>query len=336
MKAGIIGLGYWGPNLVRNFLAHSEITTLYGCDLNQNRLKFIAERFPSVNLTNNYEEIITNSEVDVIIVSTPVKYHYDIAKKALLNGKHIWVEKPFTSSSDEAKELIEIAEKKNLQIFVDHTFVYTGAVRKIKELIDNNTLGDIFYFDSVRVNLGLFQHDVNVIWDLACHDFSIMDYVLKKKVLAVTANGIANYYEHENIAQIAVYFENNCFAHFHVNWTSPVKIRRVLVGGEKKMLLWDDMLPTEKVKVYDSGVEIKEPEDVHKILVQYRTGDMYSPKLVETEALALGVKEFLSSVKDNRKPLTNADDGLRVVQILEAADYSIKNKGKLVEIKNGR
>lgn len=332
MKVGIIGLGYWGPNLVRNFLSNSDVKKVYGCDLNEKRLKFIESRFPSVELVNKCDDLVKNSDIDIIVIATPVKTHFDFALEALKNGKHIWVEKPFTFNSNEAEELIEVAEKKNLQIFVDHTFVYTGSVRKIKELIDNNILGDIYYFDSVRVNLGLFQHDVNVIWDLACHDFSIMDYVLKKKVKAVSANGIANYYEHENIAHIAVYFENNCFAHFHVNWTSPIKIRRVLIGGEKKMLVWDDMLPTEKVKIYDTGVEVKTPEDVHQILVQYRTGDMYSPKVNETEALTLGVTEFINSIKENRTPLTSGHDGLKVVKILEAADESIKNRGRLIEI----
>lgn len=333
MKVGIIGLGYWGPNLVRNFLANPEIKKVYGCDLEQKRLKFISERFPSVELTDKCEDIINNNEIDIVVIATPVKTHFEFAKNALDNGKHLWVEKPFTYSSAEAEELIELSEAKNKIIFVDHTFIYTGAVKKIKELVEAKTLGDVLYYDSVRVNLGLFQHDVNVIWDLACHDFSIMDFILDKKIQAVAANGIANYYEHENIAHISVYFENNCYAHFHVNWTSPIKIRRVLVGGEKKMLVWDDMLPTEKIKVYDSGVDVKSPEDVHRILVQYRTGDMHSPKVNETEALTLGVKEFISSINESRKPLTSGHDGLKVVKILEAADYSIKNKGKLVEIK---
>ena len=332
MNVGIIGLGYWGPNLVRNFLANSDIHSLYGCDMNPARLKFIESKFPSVKLTTKMDELLLNKEIDIIVIATPVQYHYEIAKKALENDKHIWVEKPFTSMSSQAEELIQIAEKRKLTIFVDHTFIYTGAVKKIKELVEKKVLGDVIYFDSVRVNLGLFQHDVNVIWDLACHDLSIMDYLLNKKVVALTANGIANYYEHENIAHLALYFENNCFAHFHVNWTSPVKIRRVLIGGKNKMLLWDDMLPTEKIKVYDAGVEVDSPEQVHKILVQYRTGDMHSPKINDTEALALGVKEFLSSINENRRPLTNAYDGLKVVKILEAAEKSIKERGKLVEI----
>ncbi len=332
MKVGIIGLGYWGPNLVRNFLSHKEVNEVYGCDKSEVRLRFIESRYPEVKLTNKWEEIVSNHGLDLVAISTPVATHFQLAKQALENGKHVWVEKPFTLNSKEAETLIDLAEKKNLKIFVDHTFIYTGAVRKIKEIVDKKILGNIMYFDSVRINLGLFQHDVNVIWDLACHDFSIMDYLLGKKIIGITSNGIANYYEHENIAHIAVYFEDNCFAHVHVNWTSPVKIRRVLIGGQKKMLVWDDMLPTEKIKVYDSGVDVQSAEDVHKMLVQYRTGDMYSPKVNETEALSLGVSEFISAINENRRPLTNGEDGLRVVKILEAAEESIKNKGKFIEL----
>jgi predicted dehydrogenase len=332
MNVGIIGLGYWGPNLVRNFLANSEVKSVHGCDLNPARLQFIESRFPNVKLTSKTDELLLNSEIDIIVIATPVRFHYELAKKALENGKHIWVEKPFTANSKEAEELIKIADKKKLVIFVDHTFIYTGAVKKIKEMVDKKVLGDVIYFDSVRVNLGLFQHDVNVIWDLACHDLSIMDYILNKKVVALSANGIANFYEHENIAHIALYFENNCFAHFHVNWTSPVKIRRVLIGGKDKMLLWDDMLPTEKIKVYDAGIDIDSEDQIHKLLVQYRMGDMFSPKLNDTEALAMGVKEFLSSIREKRKPLTGALEGLKVVKILEAAEKSIKERGKLIQI----
>ncbi len=215
---------------------------------------------------------------------------------------------------------------------MDHTFIYTGAVQKIKELVSKDALGNILYFDSVRVNLGLFQNDVNVIWDLAPHDISIMDYILGKKVKAVSANGIANYYNHENVAHISVYFEENCFAHFHVNWTSPVKIRKMIIGGTKKMLVFDDMENFEKIKVYDSGIEINDKEGIYNALVQYRIGDMYSPKVNQTEALALGTKEFIESIRQVRTPLTSGKDGLSVVKILEATQKSIKNKGELVEI----
>lgn len=332
MKAAVLGLGYWGPNLVRNFMANKNIRKVVGCDNSVARLKFIEDRFPGVQLTDKFEDVLKDSDVDTIAIATPVATHFEFAKQALNAGKHIWIEKPFTATSREAEELIELADKKNLKIFVDHTFIYTGAVRKIKELVDKDVLGDVIYFDSVRINLGLFQHDVNVIWDLAPHDISIMDYVLDKKVTAVSANGIANYYNYENVAHLSVYFEGNCFAHFHVNWTSPVKIRRMIVGGKKKMLVFDDMENFEKIKVYDSGVELDSQEGRYNALVQYRTGDMYSPKVNQTEALTLGVKEFIDSINENRKPLTSGIEGLRVVKILEASERSIKEKGKLIEI----
>lgn len=333
MKVGIIGLGYWGPNLLRNFLAHKEVSGVFGCDININRLRTIETKFPGLKLTDKWEDFLNGFDLDIIAISTPVATHYEIAKKALENGKHIWVEKPFTSSSKEAEELINIAEQKNLKIFVDHTFIYTGAVRKIKEIIDRGDLGEILYYDSVRVNLGLFQNDVNVIWDLGAHDISILNYLIKKKIKEVSAHGIANYYNHENIAHINLYYENNCFAHFHVNWTSPVKIRNILIGGTKKMLVFNDLEYSEKIKVYDSGVEFTSKEGIYHALVQYRIGDMYSPKVDNTEALSLGVNEFINAIKENRQPLTNGYDGYKVVRILEAADYSIKNKGKIVEIK---
>lgn len=332
MKVVVLGLGYWGPNLVRNFMGNKDISGVIGCDKNPARLKLIADRFPGAAVSDNFEKALKDLDVKIVAIATPVDTHFKFAKLALEADKNIWVEKPFTATSEEAKELIAIAEKKNLKIFVDHTFIYTGAVRKIKELIDANKLGDIIYFDSVRVNLGLFQHDVNVIWDLAPHDLSIMDYLIDKKVKAVTANGIANYYQHENIAHISVYFENNCFAHFHVNWTSPVKIRRMIIGGKQKMLVFDDMENSEKVKVYDSGIEINNVEKIYDALVQYRIGDMHSPIVNQTEALALGVKEFVSAIKEDRKPLTSGEEGLKVVKILEAAEKSIKAKGILVEI----
>jgi predicted dehydrogenase len=331
MKVGVVGLGYWGPNLVRNFLSNKEVKKVYGCDQNPRRLQFINSRFPEVQLTDKWEEFLNGYDLDIIAIATPVATHYPLAKAALENGKHIWVEKPFTFKSEEAEELINIAERRNLKIFVDHTFIYTGAVRKIKEILDRGDLGDVMYYDSVRVNLGLFQNDVNVIWDLAAHDISILDYLIKKNIIEIAAHGIANYYNHENIAHINIYFEGNCFAHFHVNWTSPIKIRRVLIGGTKKMLVFDDLEYSEKIKIYDSGITINSKEGVYDALVQYRIGDMYSPRVDQTEALSLGVMEFINAIKENRQPLTNGYDGLKVVKILEAADFSIKNKGKLVQ-----
>jgi len=333
MKVAVLGVGYWGPNLIRNFLGNKDVEKVWAADVSEKRLEMVRKKFPGVETTKDVDGIIKSKEIDLVAISTPISHHYTLAKKVLSEGKRLWVEKPFTSTSAQAQELIEISEKKNLPIFVDHTFLYTGAVRKMKELIVNDSIGDILYFDSVRINLGLFQSDVNVIWDLAPHDLSIMFYILDKKPVAVNANGIANYYTHENVAHISVYFNDNCFAHFHINWTSPVKIRKMIVGGSNKMLVFDDMENSEKIKVYDSGIEIKEKEGIYDALVQYRIGDMSSPKVNQTEALALGVEEFINSIKENRQPLTNAYDGLNVVKILEAADKSIKHKGELMEIK---
>ncbi len=333
MKIGIIGLGYWGPNLVRNFLSQNTVEKIYACDMKEDRLIFIKSRFPSVELLTDYKELLAK-DIDAVIIATPVNTHFKLAKEALAAGKHVWVEKPFTSTVLEAQELIKLAETKKLTIFVDHTFLYTGAVKKMKELIESGELGEILYFDSVRVNLGLFQHDVNVIWDLSPHDLSIMNYLIpNKKVIAVTACGISNYNHIENLAQLSLHFENSsCFAHFHVNWTSPVKIRKMIIAGKEKMLVFDDMENSEKIKIYNSGVEITSTEGLHNALVQYRIGDMYSPKIEQTEALNLGAKEFISSIMEKRKPLTNAEDGLAVVKILEASDKSIKNRGLLVEL----
>lgn len=332
MKVGVIGLGYWGPNLVRNFLAQREVKKVIACDLRESRLQSIKEKFPAAELSKDCSDLI-NGDCDIIVISTPVDTHYSFAKKALEAGKHIWVEKPFTASSEEGEELIDIADRKNLKIFVDHTFIYNGAVQKIKELLNKNELGNIIYFDSERINLGLFQRDVNVVWDLAPHDLSIMAHLLSNhKMNALVANGIANFNGKENLAHICIYFENNCFAHFHINWVSPVKIRRIIVGGDKKMLVYDDMENFEKIKVYDSGVEFKSAESIHEALVQYRIGDMFSPKVNQTEALALGAQEFISAINENRAPITGGKEGLEVVRLLEASDISLANMGKIVEL----
>lgn len=336
MKVGVIGLGYWGPNLVRNFMAQPDVEKIVACDQRIERLQFIKNKFPSAHLTEDANEVI-NGDIDIIVIATPVSTHYELARRSLEAGKHIWIEKPFTATTAEGEALIALAEKKNLKIFVDHTFIYTGAVRKMKELVEKGELGKILYFDSERINLGLFQRDVNVVWDLAPHDLSIMNYVLgNHKIEAVCSNGIANYNGKENIAHLSIYFEDNCFAHFHVNWTSPVKIRRMIVGGDKKMLVFDDMENFEKIKVYDSGVDFKTQESIHEALVQYRIGDMFSPKINQTEALAMGAREFLDAIKEDRKPLTDGVDGLNVVRILEASSESIKNRGKMVYFSNSQ
>lgn len=333
MKIGIIGLGYWGPNLLRNFSGLENVEHVIGCDSNYDRLKLMEKKFPNIELTDRIDDMF-NGKTDAVCIATPVDTHYLIAKRALEAGKHVWIEKPLTSNVHQAEELIELARKNNLRLFVDHTFIYTGAVKKIKEIVAAGELGEIIYFDSVRINLGLFQKDINVTWDLAPHDLSIMNYILSdQQVVAVSADGTANYYQHENIAHLSVHFRNKgCFAHFHVNWTSPVKIRKMIIAGKKKMLIFDDMENSEKIKIYDCGVEMHSEESINVAKVQYRIGDMYSPKILQTEALTLAAEEFLSSIREMRDPLTSGTDGLDVVKILEAAEISIRNNGKLVEI----
>ncbi|MCX7763013.1 MAG: Gfo/Idh/MocA family oxidoreductase, partial [Candidatus Kryptonium sp.] len=327
MKVAVLGLGYWGPNIVRNFLSTPGVDKVFACDLDEKRLKVVKSKFPSVELTNDPEFILSSPEIDAVAIATPVSTHYPLAKKALEHGKHVLVEKPMTSSVKEAEELIEISERKNLTLMVDHTFIFTGAVRKIKELIQSGEIGDIYYFDSVRVNLGLFQHDVNVIWDLATHDVSIMNYLIDSKPISVASFGAAHYNGIEDIAYIIVNFENGIIAHFHVNWLAPVKVRKILIGGTKKMIVYDDTEPSEKVKVYDKGVIATTQEGIHKMLISYRTGDMYAPKVDDTEALSLVCKNFIESIETGEKPITDGISGLKVVKILEAAEKSIKNNG---------
>ncbi len=335
MKIGIIGLGYWGPNLVRNFLAQKSVDKIVACDVKEDRLEILKHKFPDVEFTKDCSNLM-DSDIDAVAIATPVETHFQLAKKMLEAGKHIWVEKPFTFSSKQAYDLVKFSKSNNLKIFVDHTFLYTGAVKKIKEIVDKGELGDIIYFDSVRINLGLFQHDVNVVWDLAPHDLSIMKYILSdKNILGVTACGISNYYELENLAQLSIHFEDDsCFAHFHVNWTSPVKIRRIIIAGKRKMLVFDDLENSEKIKIYDCGVDIRSTESLHNALIQYRIGDMYSPKVEQTEALNCAAKEFISCIEENREPLTSGSDGLEIVKILEASEKSLKNKSKLIYLNN--
>jgi predicted dehydrogenase len=324
IKLGVIGYGYWGPNIVRNFLGQQDCKVVAVCDKNSAALARVSGRHPGVQVTTEVDDIVTSPEIDAVAIVTPVSYHYELAKKALENGKHVFVEKPFTATSAQAEELVELAERKNLQIMVDHTFLFTGAVRKIKQLVDDGTLGPLYYYDSTRVNLGLFQHDVNVLWDLAPHDLSIMDYLLGLEPDLVVATGSAHVNCMEDVAHLTVYFSNNILAHINVNWLSPVKVRTTLVGGQKKMLVWNDLDPAEKVRVYDKGADIKTELGVHQALVSYRAGDMWAPKVEELEALQLETRYFLDCIEDGRKPFNDGQAGLRVVRILEAAEQSLK------------
>jgi predicted dehydrogenase len=334
INVGVIGYGYWGPNLVRNFMEVPGSTVVAVCDLRSERLAPLKNRYPSIKTLNNCDELFSDSCIDALAIATPVSSHFDIAMAALGAGKHVLVEKPLAANSDQALRLIEEATRRNRVLMVDHTFVYTGAVRKIRELIASNALGEIYYYDAVRVNLGLFQHDVNVIWDLAIHDLSIIDYVLPSRAVAVSATGISNIPgQPENVAYITLFFANPQIAHVHVNWLTPVKVRHTLIGGSEKMILYDDLEPSEKVKVYDKGVTVSQsPEAVYEMLVSYRSGDMWAPRLDTTEALHTEALHFINCITDNKQPETNGQAGLRLVRMVEAAERSLRCRGQLVEI----
>jgi predicted dehydrogenase len=333
MKVAVIGAGYWGPNLIRNFLMLDEVGSVVACDIDEGRLAKMRKMFHGIETSVDHNEVIASDDIDIIVIATPVSTHHEIAKAAMLAGKHCFIEKPMTASVAEAEELIELANRKSLKLFVDHTFIYTGAIRKMKEIITSGRLGDIYYFDSVRINLGLFQHDVNVIWDLAPHDLSIMDYLLGKEALSVSAIGTCHVGNGlEDIAYLTLEFENNLIAHFHVNWLAPMKIRRTLIGGTRSMIVYDDTEASEKVKIYDKGIDVTTREGVYDTLVQYRTGDMLSPKLDQEEALAVGTRHFIDCILNDTEPLTDGQAGLNVVRILEASAISIKNRGQLVEL----
>jgi predicted dehydrogenase len=302
------------------------------CDKNPGALARVRKSYPDITTVSDPAEILTSPDIDAVAVITPVWTHYELTKTALENGKHVFVEKPFTASVAQAEELIELAARKKLLIMVDHTFLFTGAVRKIQELIKGGVLGDLYYYDSVRVNLGLFQHDVSVIWDLAPHDLSIMDYLIAQQAEAVVATGESHLNSHEDIAFITVYFPKNVIAHINVNWLSPVKVRTTLIGGQKKMLVWNDVEPDEKIKVYDKGVKITSAEGVHELLVHYRSGDMWSPQVEQVEALRLELGYFVDCVANNKTPFNDGHAGLRVVKMLEAAERSIKKRGKQVHL----
>ena len=333
IRVGVIGYGYWGPNVVRNFQAIDRVKVISVCDTNQDAIKRVQKAYPNLKVFSKPDDVLTSSDIDIIAIVTPVFTHFDLAKKALENGKHIFVEKPFTSTVAQAEKLIELAGKKNLRIVVDHTFLFTGAVRKIKEYIDDDLLGKIYYYDSMRVNLGLFQHDVNVVWDLAPHDFAIMDYIIKEKPSAIIATGMEHFGRGlENVAYITVYFENSIIAHFNVNWLSPVKVRTTLIGGEKKMLVWNDLEVDEKIKIYDKGVEIKNREGVYSLLATYRSGDIWVPKVDNNDALKFEIEHFINSILNDEIPINDGYAGLRIVKMLEAANKSLKNEGKMIRL----
>ena len=333
MKVGVVGYGYWGPNVARNF-NHAGVSEVVAItDKRSDCLHRAKLAFPQARITKDCQEVLTAPDIDLIAVVTPVWTHYELAKTALQNGKHIFVEKPFTATVAQAEELIELAAKKKLQIMVDHTFLFTGAVRKIRQLVDEGVMGKLFYYDSMRVNLGLFQHDINVIWDLAPHDLSIMDYLIQKQPEAIVATGEKHLNSHVDIAFLTIYFPDNVVAHINVNWLSPVKVRTTLIGGEKKMLVWNDLEADEKLKIYDKGVSVKNgAEGMYNLLVSYRSGDMWAPRVEQTEALKAEITHFTECIAAGRAPMNDGHAGLRVVRLLEAGEVSLQARGKLVEI----
>lgn len=330
MNFGVIGYGYWGPNVARN-LANLEGSQLVAiAELSAKARQRAQKAHPGVRVVADPIELIRAPDVDAVAVITPVWTHFELAKAALQEGKHVFVEKPFTSTSQQAMDLIELAQQKNLVTMVDHTFLFTGAVKKIRQFIQDGTLGKLFYYDSTRVNLGLFQHDVNVMWDLAPHDLSIMDHLLPGRAEAIVTTGQRHLNGHEDIAYMTVYFPDRVIAHINVNWLSPVKVRTTLIGGEKKMLVWNDLDADEKVKVYDKGVDITSREGVYELLVSYRSGDMWAPQLEQVEALKTELSYFVDCASNGHSPHNDGQAGLRVVSMLEAADRSLTKRGELV------
>jgi predicted dehydrogenase len=330
VKFGVVGYGYWGPNVVRNLMSLEGAQVLAVCDKSPAARRRAQKTYPGLSVISEAAEIMASTEIDAVAIVTPVWTHFELTKEALENGKHVFVEKPFTSNVAQAETLINLAQQKNLKIMVDHTFLFTGAVKKIQQLVEEGTLGKLYYYDSTRVNLGLFQHDVNVVWDLAPHDLSIMDYLIKKSPEAIVATGQTHLNGCEDVAFLTVYFPDKIIAHINVNWLSPVKVRTTLIGGEKKMLVWNDLEADEKVKIYDKGVKITNREGLYELLVSYRSGDMWAPQLEQVEALRQELAYFIDCIARDHTPFNDGEAGLRVVKMLEAANESLSKRGALV------
>jgi predicted dehydrogenase len=332
INIGIIGYGYWGPNLVRNFAETPGARVSWVSDLDAGKLDLVKRRFPAVGVTTHYRELLDDPNTDAIAIATPVHTHYEIALEALRAGKHVWLEKPMTETSVQARRLVEEAERQKRVLLVDHTFLYTGSVMKMSELIHSGEVGRIYYYDSTRVNLGLFQRDVSVISDLAVHDFSILDYLLAEHPVAVSASGTNHFPETpENLAYVTLFYDSGTIAHANVSWLAPVKVRQILLGGSKKMIIYDDLDPSEKIKVYDKGVDFTDdPKKIEQMRVGYRTGDMWAPQLEVTEALRVECAHFVDCINTHKVPRSDGKLGLRVVEIIEAANRSMRNKGETV------
>lgn len=334
INVGVIGYGYWGPNLVRNFSGIPEAQVHSVADFDEQRLGLLKSRYPAIDVTTDFRTLISDPGIDAVVIATPVSSHFELALQALRGGKHVFIEKPLTETAEQAEQLIAEAEKRSLVLHVDHTFLYTGAVRKIRDLVVKGEIGELYYYDSVRVNLGLFQSDVDVMWDLAVHDLSIMDYVFPMTPTAVSASGVKHVHgKPTNVAFLTVFFEENCIAHFHVNWLTPVKVRRTLIGGSRKMIVYDDLEPSEKIKVYEKGITTEgDKEHAYQQRIGYRTGDMWAPKLEVMEALEVEAKHFARCITEGERSISDGQAGLRIVQILEAATRSLNERGRPVKL----
>lgn len=329
IHVAVVGLGYWGPNLIRNFSKIPGVSVTYGCDLNRKNIRKLTRQYPSTVFTNDYAEILNNPVIDLIAIATPVSTHFQLADAALRAKKHVLIEKPICLSSQEVKQLISVARKVKKQLFSGHTFVYSEAVKKMKRMVEENELGKIYYYDSTRINLGLLQQDVNVVWDLAAHDLAILSFLFPTRPVSVQAFGssfVSN--KREEIAHIFIRFEDKMIAHIHVSWLSPVKIRTILVGGSKKMIVYNDIEPSEKIRVYDKSVKIV-PSKVTPFSPAYRSGSVMIPHLEQNEALYTELSHFVECLRENRKPQTGTEEGLRVVSLLEAIDKAVKSKKEI-------
>lgn len=331
---GVVGYGYWGPNLVRNF-SSSEFTRVLGVsDLDPGKLAASERLYPNMATTSDFRDLLRNPKIDAVVIATPVHTHYDLALSALRAGKHVLVEKPLAPTSEQVRRLIDEADKRNLTLMVDHTFLYTSAVQKIRELLHEGALGELYYYDSIRSSLGLFQRDVNVIWDLAVHDISIIQYILNEEPVAVSATGSSHVAgSPENMAHITIFFQSKCVAHVSVNWLSPIKVRQTFIGGSRKMIVYDDVEPTEKIKVYDKGITVNgSSEKAHQLRIGYRAGDMWAPHISTKEALQTEVEHFVDCLRNGKTPISSGASGLHVVEILEAASCSIAEQGRPVRL----
>lgn len=334
LKIGIIGYGYWGPNLVRNFVSLEACRVKTVVDLRSERLKILHKLYPMIKTSRHPSEVIGDPEIEAVVIATPVATHFELSRKALAAGKHVLVEKPLAVSIGEAEKLIALGQKMKKILMVDHTYLYAGAITKIKELVKKKVIGKIRYYDSTRINLGLFQPDVNVLWDLAPHDLAILYYLFQRKPMTVQAVGMSHLKNGiEDVAYLTLRYHAGFIAHFNCSWSSPIKVRLLMIGGDKKMVVWNDMEPTEKVKIYDSGYVVRTDEEKQKMLVDYRTGDIFIPKIELVETLSLMARDFIAATANKTKPISNAELGLEVVKILELSQRSIKNKGREIEYK---